>query len=262
MIANDQQVIQEFKEDYVQYFLKKFVDLQRTRHEPNNANLKTFAECLNELGIVNEDVDQSIAQILTSRMADHLKYVITVIEHLSDKAKKLVVENLINELKQKKTDIRVLSFNELGIVITHILQHKDYEVTPLLRYLDKLINEDLKDEFEINIMADLFYNLVKFGYINPKKLPNFHYHFLNDLCNKHTELSKSKLINVLWAMAYTEEEDLQNPLIPLFIEKLPSMELSKSLSDEELAQLYQLVLFVETKIRDGLYPSDYRLSLK
>jgi hypothetical protein len=224
--------------------------------------LNTFAECLKELGISNEDVDQGIVEILTSRMSDHLKFVVSTIENLSDPAKKLTVENLINELKQKRTDIRELSFDELGIVITHILQHKDYEVTPLLRYLDRLLSEDLKDEFDINIMANLFYNLVKYGYISPKKLSDFHYHFLNDLCNKHEELDKSKVINVLWAMAYTEEDDLQNPLIPLFIEQLPSLTFSKSLTEEELAQFYQFIMFVEDKIRDGLYPSEYRLSIR
>ena len=80
-------------------------------------------------------------------------------------------------------------------------------------------------------MADLFYNLIKYGYVNPEELPDFHYHFLNDLCNKHSELDNSKLINVLWAMAYTEESDLQNPLIPLLIEQLPSVKLAESLSE-------------------------------
>lgn len=59
-------------------------------------------------------------------------------------------------------------------------------------------------------------------------------------------------------MAYTEEKDIQNPIIPILLEKLPSLQLTKPMTEIESAQLYQLIAFVDRKVSEFKYPPEFK----
>jgi hypothetical protein len=61
----------------------------------------------------------------------------------------------------------------------------------------------------------------------------------------------------MWALAYTEEKDLPNPLIAHLLEKLPAVKLTKPLSVDEAAEFYQFFLFVKNKIKNAKYPPEF-----
>ena len=250
---------QTFGQEFIEYFIKKIVELERNGNEPNNANLETLLKNISILNIDHNNLNSSLVAFLKSKINSHLKFVVSCIELLPESAVFSLVNNLISAFKQKEVDVRDLSLNELGTLMIAILQHQNYEIMPFLRYINHLLPKEYQDEFEINKTSQLFYNLVKYGYVNTEERDNIYYHFVNDLCINYDDLEEDNYINTIWALACTEETDLQNPLIPILIEKLPNFKTKPQMNEEELAQFYQLIMFVYQKIEDSLYPAEYRI---
>jgi len=90
---------------------------------------------------------------------------------------------------------------------------------------------------------------VKEGFIASDQLSRFYYTYLLTLKDKlekegNGAVPYSDLIHVLWALVTTEEDIINNPIIPRLYEKLHEFKRSDSpLSKDELLELYQLSVY-------------------
>jgi hypothetical protein len=69
----------------------------------------------------------------------------------------------------------------------------------------------------------------------------------------------SDLIHVLWALVTTEEDIINNPIIPRLYEKLHDFKRSDSpLSKDELLELYQLSVYAQDQIKNQKWPKEFK----
>lgn len=250
-------LLDKFREDYYMFFINKLSSLQKSKSEPSNANLMGLLKNMRYLNIRSNALEEVIVKVLSGRMVNHLPLSIESFSYLNEDSKKILIQEIIYNLKEKQADIRSLNFNQLAELIIEVLKFDDKEARPFLVYLDRLLTTEFNDEMEINIMSKLFYGIAKHGYIDMSNPSKFYYQYINDLCEKATHLDPDLYPRVMWALAYTEEKDLPNPLIAHLLEKLPGVKLTKPLSVDEAAEFYQFFLFVKNKIKNAKYPPEF-----
>ena len=52
---------------------------------------------------------------------------------------------------------------------------------------------------------------------------------------------------------------MNNPLIPIMLERLPSYKISEPLTTEESARFYQLITYVDGKVFENAYPKSFMM---
>ena len=69
----------------------------------------------------------------------------------------------------------------------------------------------------------------------------------------------NELINVLWSLATTEDDHMQNPIIPRLFERLHDFKRPEQpLAKEELLELYQLQVYAQDQIKNGSWPKEFK----
>ena len=123
-------------------------------------------------------------------------------------------------------------------------------------------NKILKDNF--SSYASLFHLFVREGFIAQEQLPKLYYSFVLTLKEKiETEgvnsVSYNDIVHVLWALAATEDEVLQNPIIPKLFERLHEFNRpQKPLTREELLELYQVSVYSQDQIKNQRWPKEFK----
>lgn len=84
---------------------------------------------------------------------------------------------------------------------------------------------------------------VKEGFISSEQLSRLYYSYVLTLkdgveLQGASAVSFNEVIHVLWSLATTEDENLQNPIIPRLYERLHEFKREKPLTKEELLELY------------------------
>jgi hypothetical protein len=101
----------------------------------------------------------------------------------------------------------------------------------------------LQDNF--GNFSSLFYIFVKEGFISQENLSRFYYSYVLTLKDRIerdgvSTLSNNDLIHILWSLAATDDEYINNPIIPKLYEKLHDFKRNEPLTRDELLELYQL----------------------
>ena len=86
---------------------------------------------------------------------------------------------------------------------------------------------------------------MKEGFIAQDQLTRLYFTYVLTLKDKIEKdgmgvVSNDDIIHVLWSLATTDDESLNNPIIPKLFERLHSFKRNEPLSREELLELYQL----------------------
>lgn len=112
--------------------------------------------------------------------------------------------------------------------------------------------------------SQLFHLFVKEGYITIDSLTRFYYTYvltLKDLLENQgtSSVGFNELVHVIWSLATTEDESLSNPMIPRLYERLHDFKRpEKSLTKEELLELYQLQVYAQDQIKVGRWPKEFK----
>jgi hypothetical protein len=263
----------KFTEDYIDFFVKKLIELHRRRSEPSNSLLIKTIQNQKELEIQDEEFENVLINYLSIKSQKQLGVVLDSFEHLQDVHKRKLMKQLLIKIKQKEVNIKSLSINQLAQFIIQLcskishqteilpgsdLSISDAELVPYIAYLNKLLKKENDHQLNINMFSELMFSLAKEGYINTEdEAPPLYYHYMHKLCESWDHLDHDHYPKVLWTLAITEQKDLPNPLIPIMFEKLPEIELSKPLSDEDSAYFYQFILFVKEKVKQNVYPPSF-----
>lgn len=106
-------------------------------------------------------------------------------------------------------------------------------------YSKKVLNENFEK------LSNLFYIFVKEGFIAQDQLSRLYFTYVLTLKDKIEKdgisvISNNDIIHVLWALATTDDDSLNNPIIPKLYERLHSFKRNEPLSRDELLELYQL----------------------
>ena len=258
VFSTDENLKAVFYDDIIKFFSNKLIELQKRKIEPNNSHLISLLKTFEVMNISNYDVEDLIVTIMATRTSNSLPAVVESMTYLKDECKKKLIEITIAHLKDKKADIRHLKFNDLFLFMIEVIKYSEKDISHFFKYLEKIFQNEVEEKFDINISSDLFYCAVQNGYITKSSISQFLYHYLFQLCEQHDKLDADKIPGILWAMAYIEEKDLPNPLIPILLEKLSKLKLSKPMSEIEAAQLYQLIMFVDDKVENVKYPPEYK----
>jgi hypothetical protein len=93
--------------------------------------------------------------------------------------------------------------------------------------------------------SSLFYIFVKEGFISQEQLTRLYYTYvllLKDKIEKENLgfISYNDIIHILWSLATTDDESMNNPIIPKLFEKLHGFKRNDPLTRDELLELYQL----------------------
>ena len=256
-LFEDKKLKDIFHHDIIDYFAFKLDSLHKRNSEPSNKNLIELLHNKTELQIDNDSLDQVLMEFSTRKIRTNFGLVIDSLEYLNKTQKFQLIQNILFEIKDRKVDIRYLNLNQLSRIMIHIIKINDSEILPFLKYMDKILSKDKEEDLDINLLSELFYEITNHGHDSANQFPSIYFRFINDICENYDELSEDLYIKVLWALAYTEEDDFQNPLIPILFEKLQYVELEKPLNDEESAYFYQVLLFVKEKIKSGHYPPEF-----
>lgn len=91
--------------------------------------------------------------------------------------------------------------------------------------------------------TNLFYIFVKEGYVAQDQLTRFYYTYVLTLKDKLEKdgfgsINNNDLIHILWSLATTDDESLNNPIIPKLFERLHTFKRNDPLTREELLELY------------------------
>lgn len=67
------------------------------------------------------------------------------------------------------------------------------------------------------------------------------------------------LIHVLWSLITTEDETINNPIIPKLYERLHDFKRSDSpISKDEFLELYQISVYVQDQVKSGKWPKEFK----
>lgn len=106
-------------------------------------------------------------------------------------------------------------------------------------YPKKVLNENFGN------FSNLFYIFVREGFISPEQLTRFYFTYVMTLRDKIEKeglgtVTNHDLIHVLWALTTTDDDSINNPIIPRLFERLYGFKRAEPLSREELLELYQI----------------------
>jgi hypothetical protein len=257
-IFTNPEIKTKFYTDFVDYFSQKLHDLWTRKQSPSSKNLISLLSNARELALENELFDKAIVELCSDQSRKNLAFVIEALDFLDGAKKEELVISLLQNLKNGTAKISSLKLNQIAKIMIEVLETHPSQITPFFKYLEKTLNSNFKDEFEISVFTDLMHALVKHGFIEAEQKPTIYYHYVNDMCAKYEQLPADEYIKALWVLSYTEEADLDNPLIPIMFEKLPQLELTRPLTDLEAAYFHQIMLFVDMKIKQMKFPESYR----
>ena len=71
-------------------------------------------------------------------------------------------------------------------------------------------------------------------------------------------VSNNELIHVLWSLATTDDETLNNPIIPKLYERLHAFKRNEPISREELLEIYQISVYAQDKIKNNKWPKEFK----
>ena len=110
----------------------------------------------------------------------------------------------------------------------------------------------------------MFHLFVKEGFVSLDALTRFYYTYVLTLKDRlenqgSSAVSFNELVNVLWSLATTEDDQMQNPIIPRLYERLHDFKRPEQpLSKEELLELYQLQVYAHDQIKNGRWPKEFK----
>jgi len=104
---------------------------------------------------------------------------------------------------------------------------------------------------------------VKEGFISSDSLTRVYFTYVLTLKDKIEKegagtLSNNELIHVLWSLATTDDESLNNPIIPRLYERLHDFKRLDPLSRDELLELYQLSVYAQERIKTNKWPKEFK----
>lgn len=258
-LFKNNEIKNKFTTDYVDFFVRKLIELHRRRSEPSNSLLLKTIENQKELEIHNEEFENVLIDYLSMKSEKQLGVVLDSFEFLQAAQKQKLMKELLIKIKESSSrlpvskggsqsdlNIKSLSISQLAQFIIQLCSQvshsnsklqsdnlpgsdvsiSDAELVPYITYLNKLLKKEKDYTINIDLFSELIFSLAKEGYVDTEKeAPPLYYHFLNKLCDEWDQLSHSNYPKVLWTLALTEQKDLPNPIIPIMFEKLPEIEM-------------------------------------
>ena len=124
-------------------------------------------------------------------------------------------------------------------------------------YSNKVLHENFSN------FSNLFYIFVKEGFISSDSLSRVYFTYVLTLKDKIEKegvsaVSNNDIIHVIWSLATTDDESLNNPIIPKLYERLHEFKRNDPLSKDELLELYQLSVYAQEKIKSNKWPKEFK----
>ena len=69
--------------------------------------------------------------------------------------RKVLIQSVIRNLKNKNADIRRMSNNEYAQFLIEVIKSSEEDAKPFIKYLDKLLKINTGDQFDLQSLSDL-----------------------------------------------------------------------------------------------------------
>jgi hypothetical protein len=132
-------------------------------------------------------------------------------------------------MREGKFDVRKLDFNQLSNVIKLIAFYQKQDLHVFFKYIISCLEAEfypkkvLHDNF--SNFSKLFYIFAREGFIAPDQHTRLYFSYVMTLRDKMEKegaaaVNYHDLIHVLWSLIATEDESINNPIIPKLYERL------------------------------------------
>ncbi len=171
------------------------------------------------------------------------------------KLRQRYVTSLMKALRENKFDIRRFNFVQLSKLVQLVAQYQKADLHVFFRYVLSCVEQEyfpkkvLREQF--TSFSRLFHMFVREGFISAETPTRLYFSYVLTLKEKmETEggakaVSFDEIVHLLWALMATEDEVMQNPLIPRLLERLHEFKRPESpLSKDELLELHQVNVLV------------------
>eukprot|EP00347_Sterkiella_histriomuscorum_P017948 403347370 len=216
----------------------------------NQLNIEKFSD--NYLRIQIDKIEKSTPN-----------YLFIVYESLiSASDRKRYVDQILQSLKDQRTDIRKFDLKQLDSIITIVNDHSKKDIIVFYKYLEQCLDAGVfsQKHFTSNFdaVSRMLHLFVKEGYINAQMQTQFYYRYLMQLKDNMDLIKNDELIHVIWSLIVADDEQLQSPLIPRVYEKLAGFERDQPLTREEKLELHQIVIYCNELIKANQWPREFK----
>ncbi|CDW75767.1 UNKNOWN [Stylonychia lemnae] len=261
--------------DHAQYYIDRYVESIRHPDQSIKADilldsarvvrsLDNYARQATQRTLDLDQFNENYVRIQSDKIDKFRAEIIFVVyeSFLNASDKKKFVDSFIRALRENRIDIRRFNVYQLEKAVQMIHGHSKKDLHVFHKFFDQCLEQgyykqqQLLDNF--SAFSKLFYIFVKEGFITQDFQNNIYYQYVFTLNDNLKKLTNQDIVNVLWGLIVSDDETVKSPLIAKIFEMLHEFKRDTPLTKDELIQLYQIHIYAQDKIKNRIWPKQFK----